>query len=158
MRRRIAIFTLLISTVISLNVLACGDSLYRVGKGMSYRVYTAPLPGSVLVYGQSEGARQLAEELAKSGHGVHLVENEEELTSELVKGGYDVVIAPYSEHETIESSTNKADSSKVSYIPVTMSKGEERLAKQSYSRVMAADKDEIKHYLKAIHKTLKSKT
>ncbi|MDH4021233.1 MAG: hypothetical protein OEU84_16695 [Xanthomonadales bacterium] len=158
MRRRIILFTLLISTVISLNVLACGDSLYRVGKGMSYRVYTAPLPGSVLVYGQSEGARQLAEELAKSGHGVHLVENEEELTTELVKGGYDVVIAPYSEHETIESSTDQADSSKVSYIPVTMSEGEERLAKQSYSRVMAADKDEIKHYLKAIHKTLKSKT
>ena len=26
---------------------ACGDSLYRVGKGISFRVYTAPLPGSV---------------------------------------------------------------------------------------------------------------
>ena len=148
---------LLICTVISLNALACGDSLYRVGKGMSYRVYTAPLPGSVLVYGQSESARQLAEELAKSGHGVHFVKNETELTSELEKGGYDVVIAPYSDHETVESSTSQAKASTASFIPVATSAEEEKMAKQSYARVMAANRDEIKHYLKAIHRTLKSK-
>ena len=86
MRRFFALSTLLISAVVSLNTLACGDSLYRVGKGVSYRIYTAPLPGSVLVYGQSEGAQQLAEALAKSGHGVRLVSNTEELESELESG------------------------------------------------------------------------
>ena len=36
---------------------------------------------------------QLAEALAKSGHGVRLVNSSEELESELQSGDYDVVIA-----------------------------------------------------------------
>ena len=83
MRTRIALLASLATTLIAGNVLACGDSLYRVGKGVSYRVYTAPLPGSVLVYGEGEGAELLAKELARSGHGVRLVSNDEELKAEL---------------------------------------------------------------------------
>jgi len=157
MRRLIVLSTLLISAAISLNVLACGDSLYRVGKGVSYRIYTAPLPGSVLVYGQSEGAQQLAEELAKSGHGVRLVSSADELESELQSGDYDVVIASYSEHEAVEASTSGNTASQTTYLPVALDSQEETLAKQDYERVMIAEQDEIKHYLKAIHKTLKSK-
>ena len=138
----------------STEVFACGDSLYRVGKGVSYRVYTAPLPGSVLVYGQSEGARQLAEALAQSGHEVNLVQNEFDLALEMKKGGYDVVIAPYGEHASVEAS--QGDSA-AEYIPVALSKDEEKAARQSYSRVLVADRAEIKHYLKAIHKSLTSK-
>ncbi len=137
--------------------MACGDSLYRVGKGVSYRVYTAPLPGSVLVYGQSEGAKQLAEALAQSGHGVRLVDNEMELTMELGTGNYDVVIAPYSEHTAVESNSEVTGSATTTYLPVALNGDEADIANQSYSKVMVADKDEIKHYLKAIHKTLKSK-
>ena len=155
MKARVIFLLILLATVFSLDVLACGESLHRVGKGVSYRVYTAPLPGSVLVYGQSEGTKQLAEALAKAGHGVHLVSSEEELESELAKGGYDVVIAAYSEHEAVEAST--ATMSNATYLPVAFSGEEEKMAKQSYNRVMIAEKDEIKHFLKAIHKTLKSK-
>ena len=64
MKIRIVLISALLAGVFSINTFACGDSLYRVGKGVSYRVYTAPLPGSVLVYGQSEGAKVLAEALA----------------------------------------------------------------------------------------------
>jgi hypothetical protein len=147
-----------ISAILTFNAFACGDSLYRVGKGVSYRVYTAPLPGSVLVYGQSEGARQLAEALAQSGHGVRLVDNEMELTMELETGNYDVVIAPYSEHSAVESNSKISESDTTTYLPVALNVDEEKIASQSYSKVMVADKDEIKHYLKAIHKTLKAKT
>lgn len=138
----------------SVEVLACGDSLYRVGKGVSYRVYTAPLPGSVLVYGRSESAKQLAEELAQSGHGVHLVDNEFDLALEMEKGGYDVVIAPYREHASVEANQR---GSGAQYIPVALSEEEAKAARQSYKRVLVADQAEIKHYLKAIHKSLKSK-
>jgi len=153
MKIRTLLLVALISMVFSTSTTACGDSLYQVGKGISYRVYTAPLPGSVLVYGQSDGARQLAEALAQSGHGVRLVENEIELSLELQSGDYDVVIAPYSEHSAVETS---AGTTSATYLPVAMSKDEAKIAEQSYSKVMVADKDEIKHYLKAIHKTLKS--
>lgn len=144
----------LVVVFLSLDAVACGDSLYRVGKGISYRVYTAPLPGSVLVYGQSEGARQLAEALAQSGHGVHLVENEMDLALEMGKGRYDVVIAAYSERAAVEANQQ---SSNADFIPVATSKEEEKAAKRSYDRVLVADRAEIKHYLKAIHRSLKSR-
>jgi len=157
MKRLFVLSSLLISTCISLGALACGDSLYRVGKGVSYRVYTAPLPGNVLVYAQSEGARELAEALAQSGHQVRLVDNEADLSTELGSGGYDVVIAPYSEHEQVESSSNVPGAAKTTYLPVAVNDDEEKVAEQSYSKVMLADNDDIKNYLRAIHKTLKGK-
>lgn len=157
MKTRIVILIVSLVTVFSVDLIACGDSLHRVGKGVSYRVYTAPLPGSVLVFGQTDGAKQLADALAEAGHGVQLVESKEELELEMEKGGYDVVIAAYSEHEAVESSVGKATSVAATFLPVALNDEEEELAKQSYDKVMMADKDEIKHYLKAIHKTLKSK-
>ena len=148
----------LLAILFSLDAFACGDSLYRVGKGVSYRVYTAPLPGSVLVYGQSEGAKQLAEALAQSGHGVRLVDNELALSMELSSGDYDVVIAPYSDHGTVETSAGASGGIKTTYLPVAMSKDQAAIANESYAQVMVAERDELKHYLKAIHKTLKKKT
>jgi hypothetical protein len=156
MKIRILLITALLTGFLAIDAFACGDSLYRVGKGVSYRVYTAPLPGSVLVYGESEGAKELAEALAQSGHGVRLVDNEMDLNMELQSGTYDVVIAPYSDHGTVEASGGS--SSSTTYLPVAVSKDEEKVANQSYGKVMLADRDEIKHYLKAIHKTLKNKT
>lgn len=142
----------LIVSVFTLDGFACGESLHRVGKGVAYRVYTAPLPGSVLVYGKSEDVKQLAIKLAKAGHGVKLVDSEEQLQSELANGDYDVVIAPYGDHEAVESSTSKA-----AFLPVALNAEEEKLAKQSYTHVMLAQHDKIKHFLKEIHKTLKTK-
>ena len=158
MKTRIVFFIVMLATAFSLDVIACGESLHRVGKGVTYRVYTAPLPGNVLVYGNAEGTKQLAEALAKSGHGVRWVDSETELASELAKGDYDVVIAPFSDHEAIESSTRNVNSTNVTFLPVAMSGEEKILASRSYDRVMLADKDEIKHFLKAIHKALKRKT
>jgi hypothetical protein len=158
MKTRTFFVTALLVTAFAVDAMACGDSLYRVGKGVSYRVYTAPLPGSVLVYGESEGARQLAEALAQSGHGVRLVENESDLNRELETGNYDVVIAPYSEHGAVEASTRNSETVNTTYLPVALNSDEEKVAHQNYSKVMVADKDEIKHYLKAIHKSLKAKT
>ncbi len=155
MKTPITAIIALVTLFLSLEVFACGDSLYRLGKGVSYRVYAAPLPGSVLVYGQSEGAKQLAEALAQSGHGVHLVENETDFEQEMGKGGYDVVIAAYSDHAVVEA--NQQDSG-TEFIPIAVSEEEKQAAKGDYKRVLLADRAEVKHYLKAIHESLKSKT
>ena len=144
----------LVTLFLSLEVFACGDSLYRVGKGVSYRVYTAPLPGSVLVYSQSDGAKQLAEALAQSGHGVHLVENETDFVREMGRGGYDVVIAAYSDHAVVEANQ---EGSGTEFIPVAVNEEEQQAAKRAYDRVLLVDQAEVKHYLKAIHKSLKTK-
>lgn len=155
MKARTVLLASLATTLIAGNALACGDSLYRVGKGVSYRVYTAPLPGSVLVYGQGEGAEQLALELARSGHGVRLVSSNEELQAEIGSGGYDVVIAAYSDKSTVAPGASTADAP--TFLPVALTKDEEMQALEEHERVMLAEKDEIKHYLKAIHQTLKQR-
>lgn len=156
MKTRVSLFAALTTILLATNALACGDSLYRVGKGVSYRVYTAPLPGSVLVYGHSAGAEQLAQELARSGHGVRFVSNDEELRSELGSGAYDVVIAAYSDQSAIESTVSSTGNA-TTFLPVALDHDEEAAAKEEYERVMLAEKDEIKHYLKAIHQTLKQR-
>ena len=140
MKIRVVLISILLTGVFAIDAVACGDSLYRVGKGVSYRVYTAPLPGSVLVYG------------------VRLVDNQMELTAELESGNYDVVIAPYSDHDSVEASAGNFETLQTTYLPVAMDKDEAKVAHQDYEKVMVADKDEIKHYLKAIHKSLKNKT
>lgn len=157
MKTRTVVLASMATILIAGNALACGDSLYRVGKGVSYRVYTAPLPGSVLVYGQGEGAEQLAKELARSGHGVRLVSNDEDLQTEIGSGAYDVVIAAYSDQSSVEL-TATAAANAPTFLPVALDADEEARALQQYERVMHAEKDEIKHYLKAIHQTLKQRS
>ena len=44
------------------------------------------------------------------------------------------------------------------YLPVVDTKDQAKLVEEDYEEVMVADRDEIKHYLKAIHATLKTKT
>jgi len=146
-----AILTLIVGLV-STNTWACGDNLYRVAKGGSQRVYTAPVTGSVLVYSHSDSGRQLAAALAESGHSVEVVESQIDLTLKLQNGDYDVVIAAYGDHSAIESSATHT-----AYLPVALNKIEKKIAEQSYAEVMLAERDEVKHYLKAIHKTLKAK-
>jgi hypothetical protein len=157
MKTRTVLLASLATSLIAGNALACGDSLYRVGKGVSYRVYTAPLPGSVLVYGQGVSAEQLAQELARSGHGVRLVSTDEELQSELGSGAYDVVIAAYSNHAAVESKSAAAENAPT-FLPVALDAEEEARALREYDRVMLAEQDEIKHYLRAIHQSLKQRS
>lgn len=156
MKSRLTILALLATALIGGNAYACGDSLYRVGKGVSYRVYTAPLPGSVLVYGQGESAELLAKELARSGHGVRFVDSDEQLRAELDSGDYDVVIAAYSQKSEISRDLVDATDAPT-FLPVALTKDEARQAGEEYERVMLAERDEIKHYLKAIHQTLKQR-
>lgn len=153
---RAVLATVLALGFLSANAYACGDSLYRVGKGVSYRTYSAPLPGNLLVFTPTDAAKQLALALSASGHGVQTVSSIAELESELETGSYDVVIAPYSEHTIIESAAANDSSADTSFLPVALTPEEEKLAKQTYDRVMVPEKHEIKHYLKAIHITLKS--
>lgn len=145
------IVTLAVTMFLSAGALACGDSLYRVGKGVAYRTYSAPLPGNLLVYGGAFSAADLAAQLADSGHTVVLVDDEQALLAELNKGTYDIVIAPYSEHVAIEATPGRS-----AFLPIAVNDEDERLAKSSYKQVMLPGKHEVKHYLKAIHLSLKS--
>ncbi|MBT8098165.1 MAG: hypothetical protein KJO82_00375, partial [Gammaproteobacteria bacterium] len=61
MKKTITVTTLAACTLTLLagNAIACGESLFRVGKGVAFREYTAPLPGSILVVAKTEAELEL---------------------------------------------------------------------------------------------------
>ncbi len=157
MKNRTMLLATLLATGMAGNVYPCGDNaVYRVGQGLAYRVYTAPLPGHVLIYGQTDADRELAQELVQSGHAVRLVSTDQELQNELDTGTYDVVLAPYSDHQVVESKASAA-ASQPTLVPVAETRAEKKQARENYEHVMQARKDDIKQYLLAIHRTLKSR-
>ena len=88
--------------VVSGSSLACGESVFRVGKGVQYRAFSAPIPGSVLVYARTDNEREVAENLRSAGHSVAVVSSDEELAHELQSQTFDVVVAHYSMRDVVE--------------------------------------------------------
>lgn len=152
MKTRIMFLAATAAALLSQNVLACGDSLYRVGKGTPYRTYTTPLPGNLLVMATSAEAIALAHMLADSGHSITLVDDPAELTDAVRSGAHEVVIAPFADkaHVTAAGDTG------TSFLPVAMSRQEQKAARQEFKTVLS-NEDDIKKFLKTIHKTLKSR-
>ena len=154
--RNKALITLIacVVTLLSVDALACGESLFRVGKGLTYREYTAPFPGNILIVAKTQGELAMVDRLIAAGHRVDVVSDPAEISERLENGHYDIVMSLYSQSEMVE--TQLVDNS-VSYLPVAR-KGtdEERLAGAAYKRSLSTD-DSVKTFLKTIHRTLKDK-
>ena len=136
-------------------VQACGESLFRVGKGVAFREYSAPLPGSILVVANTEAELAMVERLAAAGHDIHIVSSPDEIGAELENHHIDIVLAYFSQREDIESQTASAA---VSYIPVAIDGTLEILqAGELYDLSLSSD-DSVKKFLKTIHKSLKSQS
>lgn len=136
------------------NTFACGESLFRVGKGVGFREYTAPLPGSVLVVANTEAEMALVERLAAAGHDVHVVSDPSEIGSELENHQIDVVLAYYSQRDQVES--QMTSTAPATYIPVAVDgTAEVSEASEQYQNSLT-NEDSVLKYLKTIHKTLKS--
>jgi len=134
---------------------ACGESLFRVGKGVSYREYQAPLPGNILMVARSDDDRIVAEWLSHTGHNVQLVEDADQLAGFLSDGRFDVVLAAYKDREAVAAQEARAGST-AKYIPVAANTpGEEALARAQYKQALADDSTP-RDLLKAIHKAMKS--
>jgi CheY-like chemotaxis protein len=133
---------------------ACGESLFRVGRGVAYRAQTAPLPGNVLVVAPSAESKELAERLSAAGHKVRVVDSPEQVAQEIRSGKYDVVLASYNDRGLIE--TDSAGVAKApAYIPVTTEDSQKDLAAKAYPRYLSVD-DDFVQYLRVIHRTLKA--
>lgn len=139
------------------SALACGESLFRVGKGVEFRQYTTPLPGNILAVASSEAELLMIERLVAAGHDVHVVAEPSQIRAELAEHdhGFDVVLAYYSQRDNVHE---QIAGSGAAYIPVAMrDSGEEQLARRDYERSLASD-DNVKTFLKTIHRTLKARS
>ena len=74
-------------TMFASDVLACGESLFRVGQGVRYRAYAVPIPANVLVYANTKEQLEMAQMLAQAGHGVQIVNDAAELDRHLGDSG-----------------------------------------------------------------------
>jgi len=152
-RYQAAIFGIVVA-VVSASAFACGESLFRVGKGVPYRQYTAPLPGHIIAVANTDAELAMTERLAAAGHHVHVVSTPGEATAALAERPFDIVLAYYSQRDQIAA---QAAAAAVTYIPVAIGGTEEvPKAAAAYDYSLASD-DNVKTFLKTIHRSLKSR-
>ena len=155
-RKVLATVTICVFTILVSNTYACGESLFRVGKGVTFREYSAPLPGSILVVANTEAEMVLVERLAAAGHDIHVVSDPSEIGAELQNHDVDIVLAYYSQREFVEA--QMSDSLNVTFIPVAQDGTQEvSQADASYQQSLT-NEDSVLIYLKTIHKTLRSQS
>jgi hypothetical protein len=158
MKKTITLTTLAgcILALLASNAFACGESLFRVGKGVAFREYSAPLPGSILIVANTEAELALVERLSAAGHDIHVVSDPSEIGEELQNHDIDVVLAYYSEREVVEDEMSSMASA--TYIPVAMDGTQEvSEASEHYQRSLS-NEDSVLKYLKTIHRTLKTQS
>lgn len=132
---------------------ACGESLFRIGKGVNFREYTAPLPGNIVVVANTEAELAMVARLAAAGHDMHIVSSPDLIGEELQKHDFDIVLAYFGQRAMVES---QISGSSVAFLPVALEGTEEEdLARLQYERSLSSE-DSVKHFLKTIHKTLKT--
>ncbi len=152
----VVVLTLTAVFTLSTNVLACGESVFRAGKGVHYRAFTAPIPGTVLVYARNDDERAVADGLRQAGHDVYVVASDDEMATQMQSQAFDVVVAPFSVRMAVET-TSLQSTSHPALIPVVdTSSSDLRLAKAEFDDVVKSD-DDIRKYLKAIHRSLKER-
>ncbi len=139
--------------LLPLEAAACGESLFRVGKGVAYREYTAPLPGKILVVAKTEGELVLVQRLAAAGHDIHVVSEPEQIGDELIKHRFDIVMTLFKQRQIVEQARSIASSAV--YLPVAAANSQEEKLAKAINRHAPSTDDSVRAFLKAIHRTLK---
>ena len=153
MRRSSVVVVSLAMSLVAGQALACGESLYRLGRGVTFREYSAPLPGNLLVVAKTAPERAMAERLAAAGHDVHVVSDPSEIGAALLDADHDfeVVLAFYNQRNEVEAQT--AATAAV-FIPVVLDDAEREGAASRYGRYLL-DQDSVKRFLRTIHSVLR---
>jgi len=159
---RTAIFTsiTLISTLLFAPALAqaCGESLFHVGKGVTYREYTAPLPAKILMVARTEGELLMAQRLAAAGHDVHVIADAGEIGTEIADNQehFDIIMTLFEHRQLVEEQTRNMASA-ATYLPVARENSSEEDQAKAVIRYALSTDDSVKTFLRAIHKTLKQR-
>jgi len=153
-KKALAVLAGCILALTSANVYACGESLFRVGKGVSFREYTAPLPGSILVVATTESELALVERLAAAGHDISVVSDPSEIGAEIQNKQIDIILAHFHQRDAVES----LDLASTTFIPVAQNGTAEVGEASDFYKHSLTNEDSVLKFLKTIHKTLKSQS
>jgi len=156
MRQTALILTAALATISASTALACGESLFRVGRGVEFREYSAPLPGRIIVVVRTDAERAMAERLAAAGHDIHPVSDPENISTEIAGSDheFDLVIAWLSQRDIVEAATA---STRIGFLPVALEGEEESRAKDQYEHYLQND-GSVRKFLRSIHAVLRDRT
>ncbi len=137
---------------------ACGESLYRVGKGVAFRGYSAPLPGRILALVKSESGQLLVSILQDAGHDVHMVDSVDQIGTEIAGADhdFDVIITMYEDHAAVQKELSRSKST-ATYLPVAEADTDQLDQARVINREAPSSDDRVKTFLRAIHYTLVSR-
>ena len=119
---RVIAFVAAVALVISqsaLPVLACGDKLMMLGRGIRFQSKHTPRAGAVLLYlpdsetGQALTDPKLESALREAGHAVRAVTSPEDLETALRSGTFDVVLANVTQAPELQKAKSVAERSAV---------------------------------------------
>ena len=143
------------------DVLACGDKLVVVGRGLRPKRMKGSAPASILLYADPKGSLpaaleegHLRQDLEKAGHRLRSVSSREELDAALDTGTYDLVFADFKAAPGIETEA-KAAPSKPTVLPTLFNPSDAELAAASkqYQCVMKSPGQQ-KDYLAVVNEAL----
>jgi hypothetical protein len=141
------------------SVLACGDKLVVVGRGMRPKRVKGAVPASILLYADPKGSLpaaleegHLRKDLEKAGHRLRSVASREELDAALDTGTYDLVFADIKAAPSIETEA-KAAPSKPTVLPTLFNPSEAEMACPSSQCVVKAPGQQ-KDYLAVVNEAL----
>jgi DNA-binding NtrC family response regulator len=144
------------------DVLACGDKLVVVGRGLrANRVRGASQRASILLYADPKSGLasaleegHLRKDLERAGHRLRSATSKEDLESALSTGTYDLLLADYKATPMAESEA-KGSASKPTVLPTLFNPTDAELAAAShqYNCVMKAPSEQ-KDYMAVINEAL----
>jgi hypothetical protein len=143
-----------VTTVGSAAVNACGESLFPVGKGVIFRNYATPLPGRILIVARTPGELQMAERLRAAGHDIQVVSAPDQIGAALGNADVDIVMSLFKERQVAAQQISDAGSH-ATYLPVAQHNTPEVKAAQAAVRRSLSTGDDVKTFLRVIHRTLK---
>jgi hypothetical protein len=151
MRKFLAAFFGVLAGVFLLTapVLACGDKLVLLGRGIRFqRMLATKHPAAILVYLRPESGISAADReyhldalLKLAGHKPRAVTNAVEFTKELASNSYDLVLADYSDAAALEKEM-RGSKAKPTLVPVVYNptEAERAAAEKQYSCLVAPAK------------------
>ncbi len=147
--------TSVLAFLFSTSASACGESLYRVGKGVVFREYTAPLPGRILALATDESDLMMASILRDAGHDVYVVRTVEQIGAKLTGTDidFDVIITMYEKHDAVQKEIARTGST-ASYLPVAEAERNQLDQARMINRDAPSSDDRARTFLRAIHHTL----
>jgi len=151
-----------LATAASGEVLACGDKLVIVGRGLrATRLRGAPHRASILVYADPGGSLpaaleegHLRSDLERAGHRLRTATSREEFDTALGTGTYDLVLADFKTAALLEPAV-KASASKPTVLPTLFHPSDAELsAASSQFTCVVKSPGDVKDYMSVINAAL----